>query len=75
MNEQVKEYLSKYPDEIVDKFHKLRQLIFDSTPCEQEETLWAKLPTYNVGEDFLRLAPIEEKQKENLVESWNFCNI
>ena len=60
MNEQVKEYLNKYPDEIVDRFHKLRQLIFDSTPCEPEETLWAKLPTYNVGEDFVRLIPFKD---------------
>lgn len=51
MNEQVKEYLKKYPDEIVDRFYKLRQLIFESVSCEPEETLWAKLPTYNVGED------------------------
>ena len=60
MNEQVKEYLDKYPAEIVDMFYKLRQLIFDSTPCEPEETLWAKLPTYNVGDAFVRLIPFKD---------------
>ncbi len=60
MNEQVKEYLNKYPDEIVDMFHKLRQLICDSAPCEPEETMWAKLPTYNVGGTFVRLIPFKD---------------
>lgn len=60
MNEQVKEYLNKYPDEIVDRFHKLRQLIFESVSCEPEETLWAKLPTYHVGEAFVRLIPFKD---------------
>ena len=60
MNEQVKEYLNKYPNEIVDRFHQLRQLIFASTLCEPEETLWAKLPTYNVGDAFVRLIPFKD---------------
>lgn len=60
MNEQVKEYLNKYPDEIADRFYKLRQLIVDSTPCEPEETLWAKLPTYTVGDAFVRLIPFKD---------------
>lgn len=60
MNEQVKEYLNKYPDEIVDRFHMLRQLIFESVSCEPEETLWAKLPTYTVGDAFVRLIPFKD---------------
>ena len=60
MNEQVKEYLKKYPDEIVDRFYKLRQLIFESVSCELEETLWAKLPTYTVGDAFVRLIPFKD---------------
>ena len=60
MNEQIKEYLNNYPEEIADVFHKLRQLIFDSVSCEPEETLWAKLPTYNVGEAFVRLIPFKD---------------
>lgn len=59
MNEQVKEYLNKYPDEIVDRFHKLRRLIFESVSREPEEILWAKLPTYNVGEAYVRLIPFK----------------
>lgn len=60
MNEQVKDYLNNYPDEIVDMFHKLRQLIFDSAPGEPEETLWAKLPSYTVGDAFVRLIPFKD---------------
>lgn len=60
MNEQVKEYLKKYPDEIVDRCYKLRQLIFESVSCEPEETLWAKLPTYTVGDAFVRLIPFKD---------------
>ena len=60
MNEQIKAYLNNYPEEIADVFHKLRQLIFDSVSCEPEETLWAKLPTYNVGEAFVRLIPFKD---------------
>lgn len=35
----------------------LRQLVFESAVCEPEETLWAKLPSYYVGEAFVRLIP------------------
>lgn len=60
MNEQVKEYIGKYPSEIVDMYNRLRQMIFDSAPYEPEETLWAKLPSYYVGESFVRLIPFKD---------------
>ena len=60
MNEQVKEYIDKYPSEIVDMYNNLRQMIFDSASCEPEETLWAKLPSYCVGESFVRLIPFKD---------------
>ncbi|MBQ7781671.1 MAG: DUF1801 domain-containing protein [Lachnospiraceae bacterium] len=60
MNEQVKEYIDKYPSEIVDMYNNLRQMIFDSASCELEETLWAKLPSYCVGETFVRLIPFKD---------------
>jgi len=41
MNEQVKDYISKYPKEIIDRYLALREIIFESAPCEPEETLWA----------------------------------
>ena len=60
MNEQVKEHIGKYPGEIIEMYIRLRQLIFDSAPCEPEETLWAKLPSYYVGESFVRLIPFKD---------------
>lgn len=55
MNEQVKEYIDKFPGEIIDMYNNLRQMIFDSALCEPEETLWAKIPSYYVGKSFVRL--------------------
>lgn len=60
MNEQVKDYIDKYPREIIDMYGHLRQMIFDSVSCEPEETLWAKLPSYYVGESFVRLIPFKD---------------
>ncbi len=60
MNEQVKAYIDKYPGGIVDLYNDLRKIIFDSVSCQPEETLWAKLPSYNVGNSFVRLIPFKD---------------
>lgn len=60
MNEQVKEYIEKYPSDIIDMFNDLRKTIFDSVSTEPQETLWAKLPSYYVGETFVRLIPFKD---------------
>lgn len=60
MNEQVKEYIEKYPSVIFELFSELRQLIYDSTSTEPCETLWAKLPSYYVGENFVRLIAFKD---------------
>lgn len=60
MNEQVKEYLEKFPCEITDLFVSLRRLIYDSVKAEVEETLWAKLPSYYVGDSFVRLIAFKD---------------
>ena len=60
MNTQVKEYIGKYPNEIIELFNHLRQLIFDSVSSELEEILWAKLSSYYVGERFVRLIPFKD---------------
>jgi len=44
MNEQIKIYLEKYPQEIADMFAALRKLIYDSVSADVQETMWAKLP-------------------------------
>ncbi|MBQ8815083.1 MAG: GNAT family N-acetyltransferase [Lachnospiraceae bacterium] len=60
MNEQVKIYIEKYPTEIVDMFRLLRQAIYDSVPFGLTETMWAKLPSYYLGENFVRLIPFKD---------------
>lgn len=60
MNEQVSEYLSKYPCEIVAMFQQFRQLIYESAASAPEETLWARMPSYYVGEAFVRLIPFKD---------------
>lgn len=60
MNEQVKINIENYPTAIVDKFMALRQLIFDCSNSQVEETLWAKMPTYKVKESLVRLIPFKD---------------
>lgn len=60
MNEQIKTYLEKYPQEIVDMFTALRQLIFDSVNIVLEETMWAKMPSYYNGDKVVRLIPFKD---------------
>ena len=60
MNEQIKEYIDKYPSDIIAMYNDLRNLIFDSISSEPQEMMWAKLPTYYVGESFVRLIPFKD---------------
>lgn len=60
MNEQIKDYIEKYPSEIIVMYNNLRKMIFDSVSCELEEKLWAKLPSYYVGESFVRIIPFKD---------------
>lgn len=60
MNEQIKEYMEKYPSDIIDRYNTLEKLIWDSITSKPQETLWAKLPTYYVGESFVRLIPFKD---------------
>lgn len=60
MNEQVREYIEKYPSEITALYHDLRNLIFGSVSSEPLEVLWAKIPSYYVGESFVRLIPFKD---------------
>ena len=60
MNGQVKEYIDKYSNEIIDMYDILRKLIFDSASSEPQEAMWAKIPSYYVGESFVRLIPFKD---------------
>ena len=60
MDNSVKEYIAKYPDEIQALFLKLRGMIYNVAPQNVEEKLWAKLPSYYVGQAFVRLIPFKD---------------
>lgn len=60
MNEDIHDYIKKYCVDIQDLFIYLRKLIIQSVPCEIEERLWAKLPSFYVKEKFIRLIPFKD---------------
>lgn len=60
MNEEIKVYMDKYPDEIRELYKKLSAIIYDSVSHEIEEKLWAKLPSYYVKDSFVRLIPFKD---------------
>lgn len=60
MNEKVKKYVDKYPPEIICMYDKLREILYDSISEEPEEKLWAGLPSYYVGDAYVRLIPFKD---------------
>jgi hypothetical protein len=60
MNEEIQAYINKYSEDIQKLFIELRKLIIQSVHCEIEEKLWAKLPSFYVGENFIRIIPFKD---------------
>lgn len=60
MEKEIKEYLAKYSAEINNLYIKLREVVYSGATCEIEEKMWAKLPSYYVGENFVRLIPFKD---------------
>jgi len=60
VKEEVKAYVEKFPAGIVEMYGVLRRLIYESAAREPEEMLWAKLPSYYVGNSFVRLIPFKD---------------
>lgn len=60
MDSSVREYIENYSLEIIEMYKKLRELILKSTSQQIEEKLWAKIPSYYVGEKFVRLIPFKD---------------
>ena len=60
MTENVQEYIDRYSPEVKGLFTQLRTLVYDSVSQDIEEKLWAKLPSYYVGEAFVRLIAFKD---------------
>lgn len=60
MNEDIQAYIEKYCVDVQTLFIELRKLIVQSVSCELDEKLWAKLPSFYVGENFIRIIPFKD---------------
>lgn len=60
MNKEVEIYLGKYPDEIRAVYNSLRSALYECGVDGVEEKMWAKLPTYYFGDNFVRLVPFKD---------------
>jgi uncharacterized protein YdhG (YjbR/CyaY superfamily) len=60
MIDEVQSYITKYSDEIQNLFLEVRRIVIQSVSCELEERMWAKLPSYYLGERFIRIIPFKD---------------
>lgn len=60
MDKKIEELLDKQTEKVADLYDKTRQIVYESTGEPLTETLWAKLPSYCVGEKFVRLIPFKD---------------
>lgn len=60
MDKAVETYLDKFEQDIRELFNDLRNVVFVSANEPVEEKLWAKLPSYYVGDCFVRLIPFKD---------------
>ena len=60
MNADIEDLIKKYCSEIQSLFVELRELIILSVPNEIEEKIWAKIPSYYIGNKFIRIIPFKD---------------
>lgn len=60
MNEEIQNYMSKYTREVRRYFDEIREQIIKSVDCQIDEKLWAKLPSFYVGDKFIRIIPFKD---------------
>lgn len=60
INEQIKDYISKYSSEVIDLFEDIRDIIYGISEISVNEVMWAKIPSYYMGERFVRLIPFKD---------------
>ncbi|MDU2895848.1 MAG: DUF1801 domain-containing protein [Clostridium sp.] len=60
MREDVYNYLEKFEVQTKQRFGNLHKLINESTSRNIDEKLWAKLPSFYVDDNFVRLIPFKD---------------
>lgn len=60
MKDDMYNYLEKFEEETKKRFCELYKLIYESTSKNIDEKLWAKLPSFYVNDNFIRLIPFKD---------------
>ncbi|WP_017415232.1 hypothetical protein [Clostridium tunisiense] len=60
MEEEIYNYLEKFEEETKQRFYELYKLIYASTSQNIEEKLWAKLPSFYIENNVVRLIPFKD---------------
>ncbi len=60
MKEDIFNYLENFDEQTKQRFLMLYGLIYESTSRSIEEKLWAKLPSFYVDNNFIRLIPFKD---------------
>lgn len=60
MKEDIYTYLEKFEEQTKQRFCDFHKLIYESTSRIIDEKLWAKLPSFYVNDNFVRLIPFKD---------------
>lgn len=60
MNQEISAYIEKYADDVQELFNILYETIFNSCDSEIEEKMWANIPSFYCGNNFIRLIPFKK---------------
>lgn len=60
MKDDIYNYLEKFEEDTKERFSDLYKLIYESTSRSIDEKLWAKLPSFYVNDNFLRIIPFKD---------------
>ena len=60
MQEEILDYLDKFEDDTKERFIMIYKILFEITVETINERLWAKLPSYYVGDKFVRIIPFKD---------------
>ena len=60
MNQDIERYLEKFDEETRKRFMILYELVHTSLSQTIEEKLWAKIPSFYVGDHYVRIIPFKD---------------
>lgn len=60
MKDDIYNYLENFDENTKERFKTISKIIYESTLEAINEKLWAKLPSYYVGNNFVRIIPFKD---------------